>query len=398
METAPIPDDEIKRVAALRDLDILDTPREAVFDDIVRIAASVCGAPIALVSFVDTDRQWFKARVGLDAEQGPRSSAFCAHAILDDEIFVVHDATADHRFYDHPLVSGAPHIRFYAGAPLSLPSGDRVGTLCLIDTVPRALTEEMRATLMALRRQAEAHLALRARGIALKRANEALLTLQIQKDQLVQFVVHDMKNAVAVMSLNASMLLKKDISPTQAHASASKLADSTSHLGRMIHDMLDIAGAKLGSPLRAHANVFPMSDVVEHVVAAFSAVLAEAGLKVVTTGTDVPVRGDAYLLQRVLENLVSNAIRFAPAASTVVIAATRQGDAVRLVVSDEGPGVSEQVRESIFDLYGPSDGERSNYGIGLAFCRLATDAQHGRIWVEPNHPRGTRFVVELRAG
>ena len=145
---------------------------------------------------------------------------------------MVHDASVDDRFFDNPFVNGAPHIRFYAGAPLSLPGGDRVGTLCLIDTAPRTLTADMRDTLLALKRQAEAHLALRARGIALKRANEALVTLQAQKEQLVQFVVHDMKNAVTAMLLNAQVLLKPDLATSRAQAAASGVVDATAHLGR----------------------------------------------------------------------------------------------------------------------------------------------------------------------
>lgn len=397
MGGARIPADEARRLAALRELDILDTPHEAVFDDIVRIARSVCGAPIALISMVDADRQWMKARVGLDADETPRETSFCAHAILDDEVFVVHDASVDDRFFDNPFVNGAPHIRFYAGAPLSLPGGDRVGTLCLIDTAPRTLTADMRDTLMALKRQAEAHLALRARGIALKRANEALVTLQAQKEQLVQFVVHDMKNAVTAMLLNAQVLLKPDLATSRAQAAAGGVVDATAHLERMIDDMLDIAGAELGSPLRAHAKVFPAGEVFEHVTAAFSTLAARAGVALVTRGADLTMRGDPYLLRRVLENLIANALQIAPNASTIRLEAEPHAETIHLVVSDVGPGISDDLRESIFELYGTSHCERSNYGIGLAFCRVAVRAQHGRIWAEPNHPVGTRFIVELPA-
>ena len=397
MRAARIPADEARRLAALRDLDILDTPHEAVFDDIVRIARSVCGAPVALISMVDADRQWIKAGVGFDAEGTSRDSSFCAHAILDDEIFVVHDASADDRFFDNPFVKGAPHIRFYAGVPLSLPGGDRVGTLCLIDTVPRTLTADMRETLIALKRQAEAHLALRARGIALKRANEALVTLQAQKEQLVQFVVHDMKNALTAMRLNAQLLLKPDLPSSRAQASACGVVDATAHLGRMIDDMLDIAGTELGSPLRAHTKVFPVGEVFEHVTTAFSTLASGACVNFVTAGSDLGMRGDPYLLRRVVENLITNALQIAPRGSTIRLVAERHAETIHVVVSDEGPGISDELGESIFELYGTSQCERTNWGIGLAFCRVAVRAQHGRIWAEPNRPCGTRFIVELPA-
>jgi PAS domain-containing protein len=151
MTPAALPTDEAARLAALRALDVLDTPAEAEFDALVQAASTVCGTPISLVSLVDEGRQWFKANHGLaEATETPRNMAFCAHAILDDDLFVVHDATADERFADNPLVTGAPDIRFYAGAPVRLSDGHRVGTLCVIDRHPRQLDATQREVLISL--------------------------------------------------------------------------------------------------------------------------------------------------------------------------------------------------------------------------------------------------------
>lgn len=180
MKIAPLPENEIGRLAALSEAAILDTPPESGFDDLTKLAASVCGAPIALVSLVDADRQWFKSRVGLDATETPRELAFCAHAILDESVFVVPDAHEDERFFDNPLVQGPPNVRFYAGAPVTSQEGLNVGTLCVIDHQPRALSPEQLEALRGLARQAAAQIDLRRVNNRLKRINQAL-TLRAQE-------------------------------------------------------------------------------------------------------------------------------------------------------------------------------------------------------------------------
>jgi PAS domain S-box-containing protein len=145
-----IPANEIARLQVLRDLNILDTPAEERFDRLTRIAQHILQVPIALVSLVDAQRQWFKSRQGLDTQETHRDISFCGHAILGSDVFVVADAAADPRFADNPLVLEAPSIRFYAGAPLTLSSGERVGTLCAIDRQPHQVTSAQLAALQDL--------------------------------------------------------------------------------------------------------------------------------------------------------------------------------------------------------------------------------------------------------
>ncbi|MHA6718580.1 GAF domain-containing protein [Sphingomonas sp. RS6] len=143
--------DEARRVAELKGYGVLDTPNEAEFDAIVREAAAALGVPIALISLIDENRQWFKARVGLEPQETPRSISFCTHAIHGGDVFVVNDASADPRFAENPLVTGDPNIRFYAGAPLRTPTGRRIGTLCVIDRLARGrMTDEDKARLAQL--------------------------------------------------------------------------------------------------------------------------------------------------------------------------------------------------------------------------------------------------------
>lgn len=142
---------ERDRVATLKGYGIMDSPNEPEFDLIVRQTKEALGVPIVLISLVDEHRQWFKARVGLDVAETPRCISFCTHALMGPWVLVIPDARADERFADNPLVTGEPHIRFYAGTPLTAPNGRRVGTLCIIDTVPRpGLTDRQEAQLVAL--------------------------------------------------------------------------------------------------------------------------------------------------------------------------------------------------------------------------------------------------------
>lgn len=166
------PDREEERLEALRQMHILDTEAEPAFDDLALLASHICQTPMAAISLVDTDRQWFKARVGLASPETPRSVAFCSRAIEHPGIFVVRDTQKDVEFRDNPQVTGDPHIRFYAGAPLMSREGHAVGTLCVVDSRPRTLTRDQMQALDALRRQVEAQLELRRRVAELKVSHE----------------------------------------------------------------------------------------------------------------------------------------------------------------------------------------------------------------------------------
>ena len=158
---ATLPENEAARLNALHEYSILNTPSEQAFDDFTLLASQICGTPMSLVTFVDETRQWFKAKAGVELAETPRDMAFCAHAILQNDVFVVPDAAQDTRFADNPLVTDTPTIRFYAGAPLLTASGHALGTLCVLDTRPRELAPFQIEALRALSRQVVAQLELR---------------------------------------------------------------------------------------------------------------------------------------------------------------------------------------------------------------------------------------------
>ena len=152
MESPDKPINEAARLVNLHQYHILDTPPEQIFDDLVALAAQICETPVALISLVDENRQWFKAALGVNESETPRDISFCGHAILGEDVFEVSDATKDGRFRDNPLVTNEPHVRFYAGAPLKSPEGHNLGTLCVIDHEARFLSEAEHDALEALAR------------------------------------------------------------------------------------------------------------------------------------------------------------------------------------------------------------------------------------------------------
>jgi len=181
MLKAALPVNESERLQALREYEVLDTAPTDEFDDIALLASRICGTPIAMISLVDENRQWFKSKVGTEVNETPRDIAFCAHGILQPDVFVVEDATQDDRFADNPLVTGGSQVRFYAGAPLIAEGGEALGMLCVNDRVPREITTEQKISLQALSRQVVAQLELRRNN---KRLEQAVLDNQRANNEL----------------------------------------------------------------------------------------------------------------------------------------------------------------------------------------------------------------------
>ncbi len=169
---APTPKNERKRLEVLWQYDVLDTVPEQVFDDLTELAARICEAPIAMITLVDEKRQWFKSKVGVTISETSRDVSFCGHAILQQELFIVPDATRDERFANNPLVVTEPKIRFYAGAPLVTPDGHALGTLCVIDKVPHTLKPDQKRALQILSRHVMTQLELRRHALELARTRE----------------------------------------------------------------------------------------------------------------------------------------------------------------------------------------------------------------------------------
>jgi len=182
--TAPLPASEKKRLKVLWQYQVLDTVPEEVFDDLTELAARICEAPIAMITLVDENRQWFKSKVGVTISETSRDISFCAHAIGQPDLFIVSDATKDERFAQNPLVISEPKVRFYAGAPLVTPDGHALGTLCVIDKVARELRPDQKTALRVLARHVMTQLELRRHSIELSKEKKQRERLQDDFDKL----------------------------------------------------------------------------------------------------------------------------------------------------------------------------------------------------------------------
>jgi GAF domain-containing protein len=221
MKAAPLSLNESARLQSLNEHELLDTLPEAVYDDITKIASEITQAPIALITLVDDDRQWFKSKQGMVARETPREYSFCAHAIVaPDEVFIVPDARIDERFHDNPQVIGDPSIVFYAGVPVKDTEGNAMGTLCIIDKQPRELSEQQIESLKALAKLVNAHFELRKTRMDLDKAQDDLQMVQ----SLVNTMQDDIKDLIKsnpkaeqVQQLTAALKLTvdalKNISP-----------------------------------------------------------------------------------------------------------------------------------------------------------------------------------------
>lgn len=240
MQVPGKPANEAARIQVLHDLKLLDSAPEERFDRLTRLAKRLFNVPIALVTLVDKDRQWFKSCVGLDVAETPRDVSFCGHAILQDDLLLVPDATEDERFHDNPLVTGTPNIRFYAGYPLTVPHGNKMGTLCLIDTKPRQLDDEERALLRDLAGMAEQEL------VAVQIASMDELTLLSNRRGFKQLAQHAL-DACARLNRPATLLFFdlndfKQINDLYGHAEGDSALKTFADVLRIAFRESDVVG------------------------------------------------------------------------------------------------------------------------------------------------------------
>jgi signal transduction histidine kinase len=385
---------EVERLHALDSYRILDTEPDPAFDDLTTLASHICGTPISLVTLVGSDRQWFKSRVGLEVPETSRDVSFCAHAIEEDSLFVVNDALQDARFAENPLVTADPNIRFYAGAPLVSSEGHALGTLCVIDRVPRDLTDEQRLALDALSRAVMAHL-------ELHRQNEQLRELDRLKDEFVAVVSHELRTPVSSIYGYVELLLGREPGPlTDTQERFLRIVRRNGNrLRGLIEETLLLAEAEAGSLPLTRSSV----DLGSLVTEAMDSLRPGADAKDLSLETeladDVVLDADPARLGQVVDNLISNAIKYTPEHGRVRARTEQRDGEALLEIVDTGIGIAADELPHLFGrFYRTTEAQTSatpGTGLGLAITRALVTAHGGVIEVESEPGSGSTFRVRL---
>lgn len=398
MKVAPLAKDELKRLETLRNYEILDSLPELDFDDFTKLAAHICGVPIALISLVDESRQWFKSKVGLDAEETPRDLAFCAHAILQDDVFIIPDSFKDERFSDNPLVTGGPQVRFYAGAPLNSRSGHNIGTLCVIDNKPRNLTSSQVEALESLARQVINQMELRIS----KKQTENLLEI---KSSFFANMSHEIRTPLNGVIGFTGLLLDEKL-PKKAYEYVNHIKECSESLLMVINDILELSKIDAGK-LKVEKVPIHLVKTIENSILTFKAVAAQKNISLTYKIADkVPsiINGDSLRIKQVLLNLIGNAVKFTDNGSiSIDVDIIKQIDETNFElifkVKDSGIGIPQQYIKKLFQPFEQVDNTSTRKyegtGLGLSICSKIIGLMGGEIWVESIVGEGSTFNFSL---
>ncbi len=393
MKIAALPADEKQRLEALYDYDILDTEAEKVFDDLTQLASEICDTPIALISLVDPDRQWFKSAVGIDAAETSRDIAFCAHAIQQRHVFEVSDASKDERFCDNPLVTEAPNIRFYAGAQLVTPEGYALGTLCAISDKPKTLTDQQKRSLEILSREVISQFELRKKVQQLEQASQ-------HKTDFLSNMSHEVRNPIN--GILGTLLLLQDTQLSHSQANLVNLSiKSSESLLAVVNDVLDLSKIEAGK-IELESTEFDLLSLAGDIAASHAIKADEKNIELICPSHYLDrsrVFGDPLRIRQVLNNLVGNAIKFTDKGQIRVSVfpehLNRDQVCMRFEVRDSGVGLTKEQIAKLFNRYAQAESSTSRKhggtGLGLVISKQLVEAMGGEIGVESTPGKGTTF-------
>lgn len=414
MPKAALPANETERLNALKDACILDTPAQAEYDDIASLASVICQTPIALVSLIDEQRQWFKAKVGLEALQTPRDIAFCAHAILQPEQpLVVEDATQDPRFSDNALVTDEPHIRFYAGIPLTNDNGISYGTLCVIDMKPRAIAEDQLHALRVLARSVVQLMELRKHRFSLEKlveaqtgeiikAKEAAERANRLKSEYLSQVSHQLLTPLNQLRQFSLSLKEKaeTSSPEEMNHMLTHIHANSTRIARMVDELMDLTMLESGDAeviMRLHRLDTTLHEAVKEV-----ALMAEDKHLNIALSANDPIHliCDVGKIFKTCVHLLTHAMNHSPDHSTITLACHLQPDTESAVItlSYSGENLPAHIVAQLSQDSATTDmveAMSDEQALRLAICQQMIEKHGGIMRYESTDTRSNLFTLIL---
>ncbi len=397
MKIADIPNNEQDRLQKLYELVILDTLEEQAYDDLTKLAAQICETPIALVSLIDRDRQWFKSHHGLDARETPREFAFCAHAILNDEIFIVEDSSLDERFHDNPLATGEPHVKFYAGAPLIMSDNIKLGTLCVIGNNARKISLAQQEALQALARQVVSQLELRLKVKELEILDHA-------KDEFISMVSHELRTPLSSIYGALSLLVNNKVGTfNEKQQEISEIAfRNTERLLSLVNDILDLAKLESGK-FDIKNTELDLVTLLKNSIQLNEQYCRTCHVNLIfripENTKPIMINGDEQRLSQVMSNLISNAAKFTYENDNIEINIKTDDDNAIVEITDHGPGIPVEQQGLLFEKFKQLNSKVNNKlpgtGLGLNICKKIIELQQGAIGFESTPGVSTTFYFKL---
>lgn len=393
------PENENLRINALKELQILDSPPEENYDNIVNLAAFICNVPVALVTLVSDDIQWFKAKTGLELCDTDRDVSFCSHAILQpDQLMEVKDTHLDPRFLDNPLVTSGVKIRFYAGMPILSHDGNALGTLCVIDRKPNQLDDKQKAALKSLAKQVESLFELRRQNLQLEKITKEL---GIKNNLLKEFagtVSHDMKMPLANMIITSDLLKVKygKLLDETGNNYLTYLKQSSFRLSNYITDILN--HYESDTLLTSHTEEFDSQEILEQIIDLLN---IKFDCEINLPENNLMVSCNRAAFQQIFFNLIGNSLKYNNRDKIVIdITAEERAGFYHFSVKDNGIGIPENKQEAIFELFtiveeSDRSGNRGN-GIGLSTVQKLVHKLGGEISVDSKVNEGTTFYFSIK--
>jgi signal transduction histidine kinase len=402
MQKPAIPKNEDERILALKSLDILDTEDEAIFDKMTKLAATICNVPIALISLVDENRQWFKSKFGLGANETPREISFCGHAINQNEIFCVEDSTKDNRFKDNPLVTSDPNVIFYAGHPLICLDGFAIGTLCVIDHKPRTLTELQKEQLSILSELVMTLIEKRKESALLKKQEMMIFhsSKMASLGEMASGIAHEINNPLTIIQANATVLIERmkteDVAPEVFVKTLTKISTTSDRISKIIKGLQTVSR-------NADNDLFEIVSIVklkEDILSLCEQKMQKESIDFSITAPVIDLQincSEAQILQ-VLINLINNAhdaiLKNDNKWIKIEFEMIKNKNLFRCSVTDSGLGIPKNISKNLMQPFFTTKGIGCGTGLGLSISRRIIERHDGIFYLNEDCSN-TQFVFEF---